>query len=146
METVKILLETEGCMPEKNHEDDMGYDLRSAERVFIKSGETQVVSAGFKIALPVEKDYIWEAQIRPRSGMSLKTGIRIANSPGTIDSGYRGTVGIIIHNTDKNNHVINKGDKIAQMIITRSPKVLFEQVDELNETERNEKGFGSSGK
>lgn len=149
METVKILLEVEGCMPEKNHEDDMGYDLKAAENMFIKAGETKVVSAGFKMALPVEEGYVWEAQIRPRSGLSMKKKIRVANAPGTIDTGYRGTVGIILYNcgTESDDaYYVQKGDKIAQMVITRSPKVMLEQVDKLDDTDRGEKGFGSSGK
>lgn len=149
MKTVKIMLEENGIMPKKSHEDDMGYDLFSADNYYIKYGETAVVSAGFKMALPVEDDYIWEAQIRPRSGLSLKTKIRVANTPGTVDAGYRGTVGVIIHNvgtSKEDNYHICKGDKIAQMVITRTPKVVLEQVIELDNTERNEGGFGSTGK
>lgn len=149
METVKILLEQEGCMPEKNHDTDMGYDLKAAENVLLKAGTRMIVSAGFKMALPVEKEYIWEAQIRPRSGLSAKTTLRIANTPGTIDAGYRGTVGVIMENIGiekKDDYHIRKGDKIAQMVITRSPKIILEQVEVLDDTERGEKGFGSSGR
>lgn len=149
MKTVKIMLEENGIMPKKSHEDDMGYDLFAANDYYIRYGETVVVSAGFKMALPVEEDYIWEAQIRPRSGLSLKTKIRVANAPGTVDAGYRGIVGVIIHNagtSKEDNYSICKGDKIAQMVITRTPKVVLEQVPELDDTERSEGGFGSTGK
>ena len=149
MKTVKIMLEENGIMPKKSHEDDMGCDLFAATDYYIRYGETVVVSAGFKMALPVEEDYIWEAQIRPRSGLSLKTKMRVANSPGTVDAGYRGVVGVIIHNvgtSKEDNYSIRKGDKIAQMVITRTPKVVLEQVTELDDTERSEGGFGSTGK
>lgn len=149
MKQVKILVEVAGCFPEKNHNTDMGYDLKAAEDCYIEFGTTKVVNAGFKMALPIEEGYIWEAQIRPRSGMSAKTTMRVANAPGTIDAGYRGTVGVIMQNTGtckENSYLIRKGDKIAQMVITRSPMVELVQADELDDTERNEKGFGSSGK
>lgn len=143
---VKILVEVEGCKPEKNNLTDIGYDLKAADGYVVNPGQTVIVSAGFKMALPKEENYIWEAQVRPRSGMSAKSGMRVANAPGSIDADYRGTVGVIMHNTGEDKYYIEKGDKIAQMVITRVPITELEEVEVLDETERGEKGFGSSGR
>ena len=134
---VKILVEVEGCKPEKNNLTDIGYDLKAADGYIINPGQTVIVSAGFRMALPKEDDY---------SGMSAKSGMRVANAPGSIDADYRGTIGVIMHNTDDVKYYIDKGDKIAQMVITRVPITELEEVEVLDETERGEKGFGSSGR
>lgn len=109
--------------------------------VVIPPGETRVISAGFKMELPSG----YEMQIRPRSGNSAKTKLRIANSPGTIDSDFRGNVGVIIDNIGEYPIIIFHGDRIAQGVIQKVPKVNITQVNDLSETERGENGFGSTG-
>ena len=100
-----------------------------------------IVSAGFKVELPEG----YEMQIRPRSGVSFKSNLRIANSPGTIDSDYRGNVGVIVENTGDTPIIIFHGDRIAQAVIQEVPKVTLAQVDDLSVTARDAGGFGSTG-
>ena len=119
-----------------------GMDLYSAESLVVKPGERKVVSAGFKMALPEG----YEAQIRPRSGHAIKHGISLVNTPGTIDSGYRGVVGVILINHGQEEFAIEKNMKIAQMIINKVELVDVEEVEELDDsTARGEGGFGSTG-
>ena len=130
--------------PFKEHENDAAYDIRNAEEnaVILKPGERKLFSAGFRMELPEG----FEAQIRPRSGNALKKGITVLNSPGTIDSNYRGIVGVILYNASQEEVTINPGDKIAQMVINELPEVRLEFVDFISkETERGEGGFGSTG-
>ena len=101
-----------------------------------------LVPAGFSLELPVG----FEAQIRPRSGLALKHDLMLTNSPGTIDAGYRGEVGVIMYNAGKVDFAISRGDRIAQMVICRLPEVVLSRVAELSESDRGEGGFGSSGK
>lgn len=116
-------------------------DLRSIESVSLVPGVPYAVQTGLSIELPPG----FEAQIRPRSGMALKHAITVPNSPGTIDPAYRGEVKVILLNLGKSNYQIEKGDRIAQMVIARyEPVELVE--GELSETERGEGGFGSSGR
>ena len=128
-------------IPKYAHEGDAGVDLHSTEDYVLKPGERILVSTGIKIAVP--KGY--EAQIRPKSGLALKHGITVLNTPGTIDAGYRGEVGVIAVNLGKEDYKIEKGKKIAQMIVNKVEEVEFEEVDELDNTTRNEGGFGSTG-
>lgn len=122
-------------------EEDAGMDLRSIESVSLVPGVPYAVQTGLSIELPPG----FEAQIRPRSGMALKHAITVPNSPGTIDPAYRGEVKVILLNLGKSNYQIEKGDRIAQMVIARyEPVELVE--GELSETERGEGGFGSSGR
>lgn len=107
----------------------------------IGPGETKVISVGFKMELPLG----YEMQIRPRSGNSLKTKLRVANSPGTIDSGYRGDVGVILENVGDKPIIIFHGDRIAQGVVQEVPKVTLTKVKEVSETERGTGGFGSTG-
>lgn len=86
-----------------------------------------------------------EAQVRPRSGLALKHGITVLNSPGTIDAGYRGEIGVILINHGKEPFTIEKGMRIAQLVVQYVPQVFIEETDELSDTERGDKGFGSSG-
>lgn len=110
-------------------------------KIALPSGATALVSAGFK--MEIEAGY--EAQIRPRSGNSIK-GLTVANSPGTIDSGYRGEVKVILRNSGAGPIIICDGDKIAQMVIQRLPEVELEEVSSVsNDTERGADGFGSTG-
>jgi len=100
-----------------------------------------LIPTGIAIALPEG----YEAQVRPRSGLALKQGVSILNTPGTVDADYRGEVGVILMNHSKENLVIKRGDRIAQMIINKIERIEFEKVEELPESERGAGGFGSTG-
>lgn len=143
--SVKIVLRDENCLPTKGHEKDSGYDLKSMNDYVIKSGQRCLVDTGINILLPTEQNWIWQAQIRPRSGLALKKGISITNSPGTVDNTYTGNIGVIIHNLGTEDFIINKYDRIAQMVITRIPVVELEVVETLEITDRGSGGFGSTG-
>jgi dUTP pyrophosphatase len=121
-----------------------GADLRAAvkEDVVIDAGKHALIKTGIAMALPDN----YEAQIRPRSGLALKHGITVLNTPGTIDADYRGEVGVILVNHGSEPFTVQRGDRIAQMIITPFVQADFQQVSELSETERGVGGFGSSGK
>jgi dUTP pyrophosphatase len=118
-----------------------GFDFYSVEDVVIQPHETKLVKTGLSIELIPG----YELQVRPRSGLSLKTDIRIANSPGTVDADYRGEVGIIVWNTGDDEIKIEKGMRIAQGIINKVERVEFIVVDELSDTKRGSGGFGSTG-
>lgn len=121
-----------------------GFDLHSIDTVSIQAGSTMLVRTGLAFEIPEG----YELQIRPRSGMSAKTKVRISNSPGTIDSDYRGEVKIIVDNISQNqadSYRIQEGDRIAQAILQKVEQAEFEQVDELSNTKRGSGGFGSSG-
>lgn len=127
--------------PRYAKDGDAGFDLSTMETVDVGPHETVEVGCGLAFAIPEN----FEGEVRPRSGMARDYGITIANTPGTIDSGYRGEVKLPLHNmTDKPVH-IEKGTRVCQMVIHRLPVVTFEEVDELDETERGDTGFGSSG-
>ncbi len=117
-----------------------GLDLPAclSEEVIIQPGERRIIPTGFAVALPEG----YEAQIRPRSGMASKFGLTMANSPGTVDSDYRGEIKIIAINLGEEAVTIRRGDKICQMIISRIPKVELVQVEELPKTVRGKGGFG----
>lgn len=122
-----------------------GFDLHAIDTVSIQAGSTVMVRTGLAFEIPEG----YELQIRPRSGMSAKTKIRVSNSPGTLDSDYRGEVMIIIDNISQNqadSYRINSGDRIAQAVLQKVEQAEFELVDELSETQRGSGGFGSSGK
>jgi dUTP pyrophosphatase len=121
-----------------------GADIRAAinEDVVIEAGKHALIKTGFAMALPDN----YEAQIRPRSGLALKHGISVLNTPGTIDADYRGEVGVILVNHGSESFTVQRGDRIAQMIIAPFVQADFQQLSELSETERGAGGFGSSGK
>ena len=137
----------EGCedlVPVRKSEEDSGFDLKCAEDALnLAPGMSFPVSCGFKMSLPVG----YEGQVRPRSGLAAKHGIGICNAPGTIDSGYRGIVCAILINHGKESITFKKGDRIAQLVINKLPSVEIEKVEvkDLEQSERGEKGFGSSG-
>lgn len=123
--------------------DDAGCDVYAVENTEIAPGETKIIPTGLKVAIPAG----WMISVRPRSGMSAKTGIRVANAPGTIDTGYRDEVGIILHNTGNEIYTINAGDRIAQFVIEPAPMIKFKEVDSVEEIGQNRGGgFGHSGK
>lgn len=129
-------------IPEYAHPTDAGADIFASKTVTFEAGETKIVPTGIKVAIPTG----YEIQIRPRSGMSFKTGMRIANAPGTIDSDYRGEVGVIMTNTYNASWTIMQGDKIAQMVIAPVPMIKWIETDNLDDTERGQGGFGSTDK
>ena len=139
---IELLENCEDLFPVKAHEDDAAFDLRARCDMVLTPGKSTLVPAGFKMELPVG----FEAQIRPRSGLALKHDLMLTNSPGTIDAGYRGEVGVIMYNAGKVDFAISRGDRIAQMVICRLPEVELSRVAELSESDRGEGGFGSSGK
>lgn len=128
-------------LPEQAHAGDAGMDLFSIEEKVIQPGEVVLIHTGIKIELPE----MTEAQIRPRSGLALKSAITVLNTPGTIDEGYRGEIGVILINHGKESFKVEVQMKIAQMVIKPVLKVSILEVDELSDTERAEGGFGSTG-
>ena len=119
--------------------DLMAYINKS---INLKPGESCLVSTGLSVAFPEE----YEIQIRPRSGLAAKNNISVLNTPGTIDSDYRGELKIILFNHGKENFIINNNDRIAQMVLTPIVKIEIEEINELPETIRGDGGFGSTGK
>ena len=126
--------------PKYMHKGDSGFDLASIEHITISPGEIKLIGTGLSFEIPVG----FELQVRPRSGMSMKTNFRIANSPGTCDSNYRGEVKIIAENTGHRPIFIEKGDRIAQGVICPVYQAVFVE-EELEDSERGSNGFGSSG-
>ena len=120
---------------------DAGADLRAADSYVINPKERLLVKTGLKIALPL--GYV--ALVHPRSGLALKNGVTVLNTPGTIDSGYRGEIGVILYNSSNEPFSVNKGDRIAQMVIQKYETAVFSVVESLDMTERGAGGFGSSG-
>ncbi|MBU4485870.1 MAG: dUTP diphosphatase [Candidatus Delongbacteria bacterium] len=129
-------------LPYYAHPGDAGMDVFAAEEKIIHSGESALIKTGIKIELPKNT----EAQIRPRSGLALKEGITVLNTPGTIDEGYRGEVGVILINHSKKEFLVTVGMKIAQMVIAPVFRAELIEVNELSDTSRSEGGFGSTGK
>ncbi|WAM34880.1 dUTP diphosphatase [Caldicellulosiruptor morganii] len=130
-------------LPQYASSGSAGMDLFACVdgEMVINPGEIRLIRTGIYIELPDG----YEAQIRPRSGLALKYGITILNSPGTIDSDYRGEVCVILINLGNNPFVIKRGDRIAQMVICKYEKAKIEEVQELSETDRGDGGFGSTG-
>ena len=140
---VKISMQ-ENCsdlIPAKAHADDAAFDLKSRVDITVPVGKSTLIPTGVFIELPVN----YEAQIRPRSGLALKHDIMLTNSPGTIDAGYRGEVGIIVYNGGSEPFPVKRGDRIAQMVIAQLPEVELAAAGELNVSDRGEGGFGSTG-
>ena len=129
-------------VPQYAYPGDAGLDLRSAEALTLKPFERKAVDCGIAIAIPDG----YAGLVIPRSGLAIKHGISIVNAPGLIDSGYRGPIKVILVNLDaENEFVIERGDRIAQLVVIETPVVTTVEVDELSETERGAGGFGSSG-
>lgn len=120
-----------------------GMDLRANidEEIVLKPFERRLIPTGLHIALPVG----FEAQIRPRSGLALKHGITVLNSPGTVDADYRGEVMVLLVNLSQKEFIINDGERIAQMVIAKHEQGILELVEELDETERGAGGYGHTG-
>lgn len=141
---IKIINLSSNPLPSYATIASAGVDLRAnlTESITLKPLERRLIPTGLKIALPVG----YEAQIRPRSGLALKSGITVLNTPGTIDADYRGEIGVILINLSSEPFTINNGDRICQMVIARHEQAEWTLVESLDDTERGEGGFGHSGK
>ena len=141
---VEIINESQHPLPQYATPQSAGVDLRANldEPITLQPGARCLVPTGLRIALPAGV----EAQVRPRSGLALKHGITVLNTPGTIDADYRGLIGVILINLGSEAFVINDGERIAQMVIARHEQAEWQLVETLSETERGEGGFGHSGK
>ena len=143
MLTVKVINTGSQPLPQYATPQSAGMDLRAniEEPITLHPLERKLIPTGLRIALPVG----YEAQIRPRSGLALKHGITVLNSPGTVDADYRGEIGVCLINLSAEKFVINDGERIAQMVIARHEQGDFEVVQELDETERGAGGYGHTG-
>ena len=144
---VKILIKKtskEVITPKYKTDGSSGVDLSAFldKEVVIKPNSSELIPTGLQVAIPEE----YEIQIRPRSGLAAKERIGVLNSPGTIDSDYRGELKIILFNHSNKDFIINNGDRIAQMVLVPILKMEFEEVDSLPDTVRGQGGFGSTGK
>jgi dUTP pyrophosphatase len=141
---IKVVNSSPNELPKFATEDSAGMDLRAdlAKEISINPGQRCIVSTGIKIAIPPG----YEAQIRPRSGLAIKHGVTVLNSPGTIDADYRGDIGVILINLGQEPFLIKSGDRIAQMIINKFERFEWNQSETLDETLRGEGGFGHSGR
>ena len=140
---IKVVNKGHQPLPQYATAQSAGMDLRAnlAESVTLRPLERRLIPTGLHIALPVG----YEAQVRPRSGLALKKGITVLNTPGTIDADYRGEIGIVLINLSQEDFVVEDGERIAQMVIARHEQGLFEEVELLDETERGEGGYGHTG-
>lgn len=131
------------ALPEYALMGDSGMDLRSNEDdiVIIKPNGRTLIKTGLFVQLPDG----YEFQIRPKSGMAMKYGITVLNTPGTIDANYRGEIGVILYNASDRDYAVAPGDKIAQMVLQQVPKVEWEPVTELTKTNRGDGGYGHTG-
>lgn len=130
-------------LPEYATEGSSGLDLRAAveNEMIIEKGKVALVPTNFRVEIPAG----YEIQVRPRSGLAAKHNIGVLNSPGTIDSDYRGEVKVILFNFGDQDFVIKRGDRIAQMVLSKVYKAVFEESDDLNESNRGAGGFGHTG-
>ena len=140
---IKIINDSENPLPAYETKGSAGMDLRAflKEPVMLKPLQRALIPTGLYMELP--KGY--EAQVRPRSGLAIKKGLSLLNTPGTIDSDYRGEIKIILINLSNESAVVNNGDRIAQMVVNKYETAKIEEVDALSETERGEGGFGHTG-
>lgn len=141
---IRIVNKSTNALPQYATSQSAGIDLRAnlSESVTLKPMERKLIPTGLFIELPEG----YEAQIRPRSGLALKHGITVLNTPGTIDADYRGEIGVILINLSNEDFTIEHGERICQMVIARHEQAEWIQVEELNETERGAGGFGHTGK
>jgi dUTP pyrophosphatase len=141
---ISVINESPYPLPEYATPHSAGLDLRAhlEAAVVLQPGERRLIPTGLRMALPDG----WEAQVRPRSGLALKHGITVLNSPGTIDADYRGPVGVILINHGVESFEIQPGERIAQLVFARYERAEWQIVDELDPTERGAGGFGHSGR
>lgn len=140
---IKVVNKGHQPLPQYATEQSAGMDLRANldAPVTLKPLERRLIPTGLYIALPAG----YEAQVRPRSGLALKKGITVLNTPGTIDADYRGEIGVVLINLSQDEFVVEDGERIAQMVIARHEQSDFEEVEILDETERGEGGYGHTG-
>ena len=143
---IQISIDPHGAdlpLPSYETEASAGMDLRAAidEMITVEPGARRLIPTGIRIALPVGT----EAQVRPRSGLAIRQGISMVNSPGTIDADYRGEIQVILINHGQDDFIIQRGDRIAQLVIAPVLRAQWEQVDSLDETVRGDGGFGHTG-
>ena len=138
---MRIVCESDELRPSFANPGDAGMDLRSAIGHKLYPGERALIPTGIKIALP----YGTVGLVCPRSGIAVKKGITVLNSPGVVDSGYRGDVGVILFNSGEDPFVVQRGDRIAQLVVLLVLHQSLEFVESLDDTERGEGGFGSTG-
>lgn len=141
---IKIINKSKHKLPEYETGLSAGMDIRAdiPEPVTLAPMQRCLIPTGLYISLPAG----YEAQIRPRSGLAIKKGITLLNTPGTIDADYRGEIGVILVNISTEPFVVEDGERIAQMVISRHEKAVWEEVETLDETERGAGGFGHTGK
>ena len=140
---VKIVNNSDNALPQYETGGSAGLDVRSAENELLKPGEFKLITTGLRVEIP----YGYEIQVRPRSGLALKHGITVLNSPGTIDADYRGEIGVILINHSQSDFEIKAGDRIAQLVVAPVERIQWQETGELNSsTKRGENGFGSTGK
>ena len=140
--TVKFRkIDPAAILPSYAHPGDAGMDVRSVEDLVVESGGRKLVRTGLVMMLPPG----YEAQVRPRSGLALKNGVTVLNTPGTIDEGYRGEVGVILANLGAEPFRVEKGAKIAQIVIAPCTRAEIVETAEIDETARGTGGFGSTG-
>ncbi len=144
MITVKIINQSKHALPQYATPQSAGMDIRAniQEPITLKPLERKLIPTGLFIELPVG----YEAQIRPRSGLAIKKGITVLNTPGTIDADYRGEIGVILINLSNEDFVIEDGERICQMVIAQHAQAEWVEVEVLGETERGAGGFGHTGK
>lgn len=140
---VKVINKGKQPLPAYATEQSAGMDLRAdiEHPVTLKPLERRLIPTGLHIALPQG----YEAQVRPRSGLALKHGITVLNTPGTIDADYRGEIGVVLVNLSNEDFVVNPGERVAQMVIAQYEQAVLQTVDTLDETERGEGGYGHTG-
>ena len=140
---VKVINKGHQPLPQYATAQSAGMDLRAnlEEPVVLRPMERRLIPTGLYIPLPEG----YEAQVRPRSGLALKKGITVLNSPGTIDADYRGEVGVLLINLSQEDFTVNDGERVAQMVIARHETASFQQVQVLDETERGAGGYGHTG-
>lgn len=140
---IKVVNKGHQRLPEYATSQSAGLDLRANldAPIVLRPMERRLIPTGLHIALPVG----FEAQVRPRSGLALKHGVTVLNTPGTIDADYRGEVGVLLINFSDTDFVVNDGERIAQMVVSRHEKSEFVEVVELDATERGEGGYGHTG-
>lgn len=134
-------LREDAIMPHYAHEGDAGMDVYSVEEVIIAPRERKIICTGLSFEIPRG----FEVQVRPKSGLALNYGLTVLNTPGTLDSGYRGELKVILLNTSEQEYIVKKYEKIAQIILTRYEEAQIEEVKDLSETNRGAGGFGSTG-
>ena len=139
---LKIKNLSDNPTPYYKNPGDAGMDICSNENVKVLAFNWKLISTGIYLEIPEG----YEVQVRSRSGLAVKNGLMVLNSPGTIDSGYRGEVKVILKNHDHHSYDVKKGDRIAQLVMASVVRAEIEEITELSTTERNEGGFGSTGK